>query len=243
MFSFSSIINPVRTLFGAAAKAKKAEPIDLPIEIKNIKPKVIIYDGLIDGDFIKAHAHEHVFIFAGNLEGKGGRFGQAVALRQGQVIAPDAVVELPVAKRAITSLDMKQIKDNAMTEGDPEELKANLEAMSRALDEAITKAYKNGRSIVVLQGGYGTSGSRLYELAPKTFAGLNDLLEQKLGVRQIITDRQEYRICPCTEEIPKTPQAGQKLPTNLWDSKNIFMFEGHNIRERLHRPVRSNQAA
>lgn len=150
------------------------------------RPQVHIQEGLVDSTFVKNNVDKYVFVFGSNLGRIPGRFGQSSILRQVKNLYPESIVELPVTQLPVTSFDPADVAKLSLPEDNDLDLARNIETISSALDEAIDKAKSQNKTILLLKGGYGTGFSRMHLYAPKTFAAMNRLFEEKLGVSQVI---------------------------------------------------------
>jgi hypothetical protein len=149
----------------------------------DFRPSITIYDKIITKDFIEQNSDQYVFVLSGNEEKTASRYGQSAVLARVKKTVPESVVELPVQIEHAAILDDNHLTKAAFKETTEEELQKNVEITSKALDQAIEKARTTGKSIMLLKGGYGTGAARMYFYSPKTFAAMNKLFEEKLGVK------------------------------------------------------------
>lgn len=183
--------NSFKALFGFGKKEKEIELepkyyIDEPGPKNLYAPKVVIHKGLVDMNFIEKNLDKYIFILSGNLKGTGGRHGQSSVLRPAKNKYPDSVVEMPVTLEHANVLDPETLKEVSYREGSVEEIAQNVRHINEAIDDAIDRSRKTGKTLLMLKGGYGTGGARMFAFAPKTFKAMNKLFERKLGVRNIL---------------------------------------------------------
>ena len=161
--------------------------IDDPSSKNAYTPKILIYDGLVDMSFVEKNIDKYIFLFSGNLNGTGGRYGQSSALRPAKAAFPESIVEIPVTRAHANVLDPSTLKEVSYKEDTNEELAQNLQQIEAVIDDAISRSSTTGKTLLMLKGGYGTGGARMYAFAPKTFKGMNKLFEKKLGVRNMLS--------------------------------------------------------
>lgn len=213
---FAKIWNSIKSLFGFGKRQKKLVEgsklyIDEPAAKNSYTPKVLIYDGLIDMNFIEKNLNKYLFMLSGNLKGVGGRYGQSSILRPAKNKYPDSIIELPVTLEHANVLDPATLKEVSFKEDTEEELAQNLKHINNAIEDAIEKSSITGKTILMLKGGYGTGGARMFAFAPRTFKGMNKLFEKKLGVRNMLDPLRAKYSLDYVSELAKDLETDTKI--------------------------------
>ena len=202
---------------------KKPQEVNAEIEaqLSPEMPKVEIFDQKLDLDFIEANKDHYVFLLSGNLSQKAGRFGQSSLLRVTKVKYPDSIVEVPVTLEPAHLLDPQLIPSVSYKEKSDKQVDKNISYIEAALNSAIQKAQEGKKSIMLLRGGYGTGGARMYANAPKNFKGMAKLFKEKFGVKFMVNPKtSQYVLVDNSskpeEQMQTNTNGTQKQNNPLW---------------------------
>ncbi|MDA1021144.1 MAG: hypothetical protein O2962_06325 [Cyanobacteria bacterium] len=223
----------IKSWFGSSKtnSAKKVNEVNeqkIKDEMKAVgKPfeSVVIHDGLVTINDMEELTKNYIVVLGENAQRKGGLFGQTSALRPSLRMFPESVVGIPVSEKPTKSYELDEVKAGAFTENSPEEIDRNLLMIEQAMDDAIQRAKKQNKQVLLLRGGYGTGFSRMHIFSPATFKGMIELFQKKLGVTyQLDSTNGTYSL----EYADKAVEAGAdtKSKSNLWANPWVVMNHG-----------------
>ncbi len=194
-------------------------------------PEIEIFDGRLTINEMGKLAPNYVVIFGHNVENKAGLFGQGSVLKPALELYPNSVCGLPVSLKSIESYEAEDVKQCSFKESSPEEIAKNLKIIEQGIDQAIEKAAKQNKKILLLRGGYGTGFSRMNMFAPATFKGMVKLFEEKLGVTYHLNKSNgTYRLAYLNEKVeaeaPQNSKTKSALGQDLWADSWMVMNHG-----------------
>lgn len=188
---FSELWNWFKSIFGLGSTANlKIETISKTDS--KISPQVEIYNELLTESKLQELARDYVILFSSNVAGKDPILGRGQILTMAKNLCPDSVAQFPVSLYSIDSFEPDLIATNSFKENSAQQIQENLKLIENALDKAIEKAKAQNKKILLLRKGYGTGYAKMYKYAPKTFAGMADLFQQKFGISYQLADNQKY---------------------------------------------------